>query len=60
MSERERLRAEIRTVFDAHRSRYGAPRLYRVLRVQHGYTGSLNRIKTLMRAMKLRAKRGKK
>ena len=37
--ERDLLRADIRKVFDAHRGRYGAPRLYRVLRARHGYTG---------------------
>ena len=58
--ERDRLRADIRTVFDAHRGRYGAPRLTRVLRAQHGYTGSENRIKALMRAMGIRAKAGRK
>ena len=51
--ERDLLRADIRKVFDAHRGRYGAPRLYRVLRARHGYTGSENRIKALMRAMGL-------
>ena len=58
--ERDRLRADIRTVFDAHRGRYGAPRLTRVLRARNGYTGSENRIKALMRAMGLRAKAGRK
>ena len=58
--ERDRLRADIRTVFDAHRGRYGAPRLTRVLRARHSYTGSENRIKVLMRAMGLRAKAGRK
>ena len=57
---RDSLRATIQTVFAAHRGRYGAPRLYRVLRAQHGYTGSLNRIQALMRAMGLRAKAGRK
>lgn len=57
---RDQLRSDIGKVFDIHRGRYGAPRLYRVLREQHGYTGSLNRIKALMRAMGLRAKAGKK
>ena len=37
--ERDLLRADIRKVFDVHRGRYGAPRLYRVLRARHGYTG---------------------
>ena len=58
--ERDRLSTAIRKVFDAHRSRYGAPRIYRVMCEREGYTGSLNRIQTLMRAMRLRAKAGKK
>jgi len=58
--ERHRLSAEIRKVFDAHRGRYGAPRIYRVLCEQDGYTGSLNRIQTLMRGMGICAKAGKK
>jgi putative transposase len=58
--ERDDLRTRIRAVFDAHRGRYGAPRVYRVLCAQHGYTGSVNRIKALMRAMGLRAKAGRK
>ena len=58
--ERDRLSGNIRKVFDAHRGRYGAPRIYRVLCEHDGYTGSLNRIQTLMRAMKLRAKAGRK
>ena len=58
--ERDRLRSDIRKVFDRHRGRYGAPRICRVLREEHGYTGSENRIKALMRAMGLRAKAGRK
>jgi putative transposase len=58
--ERNYLCGIIRKVFDAHRGRYGAPRIYRVMCERDGYTGSLNRIQTLMRAMKLRAKAGKK
>ena len=57
---RDRLRIDIRKVFDIHRGRDGAPRLYRVLREQHGYSGSLNRIKALMRGLGLCAKAGKK
>ena len=57
---RHRLSAGIRRVFDDHRGRYGAPRIYRVLCERDGYTGSLNRIQTLMRAMGLCAKAGKK
>jgi putative transposase len=58
--ERDGLRAAIRKVFDDHRGRYGAPRIYRVLCEQEGYTGSLNRIQTLMRGMGNRAKAVKK
>lgn len=58
--ERDRLREEIGKVFDDHRGRYGAPRIYRVLCEQHDYTGSLHRIQKLMQAMELRAKAGKK
>lgn len=58
--ERDRLRTDIRKVFDDQRGRYGAPRIYRVLCEQSGYTGSLNRIQSLMRAMGLCAKAGKK
>jgi len=58
--ERDRLRVAIRKVFDDHRGRYGAPRIYRVLCEQGGYTGSLNRIQTLMRGMGICAKAGKK
>lgn len=57
---RNALRINIRTIFDANRGRYGAPRIYRTLCEQQGYTGSLNRIQTLMRAMGLRAKAGRK
>ena len=49
--ERERLRVDIGKVFDANHGRYGAPRIYKVMCAQHGYTGSRNRIQTLMRAM---------
>ena len=58
--ERDRLRTDIRKVFDDQRGRYGAPRIHRVLCEQSGYTGSLNRIQSLMRAMGLCAKAGKK
>jgi transposase InsO family protein len=58
--ERDSLSMTIRRVYDAHRGRYGAPRIYRVMCEHDGYTGSLNRIQVLMRAMKLRAKAGRK
>ena len=58
--ERDSLSTAIRRVYDAHRGRYGAPRIYRVLCEHDGYTGSLNRIQTRMRALKLCAKAGRK
>ena len=58
--ERNRLSADIRRVFDAHGARYGAPRIHRFMCERSDYTGSLNRIKKLMRAMGLVAKAGKK
>ncbi len=58
--ERDHLSADIRKVFEAHRGRYGAPRIYQALRERDGYGGSLNRIQTLMRAMRLCAKAGRK
>lgn len=57
---RPRLCTDIKQVFEDYRGRYGAPRLYRALRSKHGYTGSLNRIKALMRVVGLRAKAGRK
>ena len=60
LQERERLRADIQKAFDANRGRYGAPRIYKAMCARHGYTGSFNRIQTLMRAMGLRAKAGRK
>ena len=58
--ERDDLRAQIRKVFDDQRGRYGAPRIYRVWCAQAAYTGSVNRIQSLMRAMGLCARAGKK
>lgn len=58
--ERKQLRADIQQVFDANGGRYGAPRIYKVMREHHAYTGSLNRLQALMRAMGLRAKAGRK
>lgn len=51
---------DIKRVFEDYRGRYSTPRLYRVPRSQHGYSGGLNRIKALMLAMGLRAKAGRK
>jgi transposase InsO family protein len=58
--EREQLRVDIRKAFEGNRARYGAPRLYKAMREHHGYTGSVNRIQMLMRAMGLRAKAARK
>jgi transposase InsO family protein len=58
--ERKQLRADIQKVFDASGGRYGAPRIDQVMREHHAYTGSLNRLQALMRAMGLRAKAGRK
>ena len=58
--ERARLCETIQTIFTSQRGRYGAPRIDQTLRKHHGYTGSLNRIQALMRAMGLRAKAAKK
>ena len=58
--ERKQLRADIQKFFDANGGRYGAPRIYKVMREHHAYTGSLNRLQALMRAMGLRAKAGRK
>lgn len=58
--EREQLRGQIRQIFEANRSRYGAPRIYEAMCEQHGYTGSLNRIQALMRVLGMVAKAGRK
>ncbi|MFN8704929.1 MAG: IS3 family transposase [Burkholderiales bacterium] len=58
--ESQQLRIQIRPIFDANRGRYGAPRIYKAMCTQHGYTGSLNRIQTLMRRMGIKAKAGRK
>ena len=58
--ERARLSADIRKEFVGNRGRYGAPRLYKAMCEHHGYTGSFNRIQTLMQAMALGAKAGRK
>ena len=58
--ERGALKASISDVFDAHRGRYGAPRIYRTLCAQDGNTGRINHNTALMQAMGLRAKAGKK
>lgn len=51
---------QIRHAFEANSGRYGAPRICKAMREQHGYTGSLNRIQKLMRSKGLVAKAGRK
>jgi len=58
--QRDMLYIQIRQAFEVNRGRYGAPRIYKTMCEQHGYTGSLNRIQALMRAMGLVAKAGRK
>ena len=57
---RDELAALIKRVFAAFKGKYGAPRLYRELCRQHGYTGSYERVRILMRALGLKAKAGRK
>lgn len=58
--ERERLSIDIRQIFDAHKGRYGAPRIFKTMCAHHGYAGNLSRIQKLMKAMGLAAKGGVK
>ena len=58
--KRDALTDLIRRVFAAFKGKYGAPRLYRELARQHGYTGSYERVRVLMRALGLKAKAGRK
>ena len=46
----------IKRIFLASGKTYGAPRVWATLKAEHGYTGSMNRIKRLMRQEGLRAK----
>ena len=57
---RDALTDLIKRVFAAFKSKYGAPRIYRELARQHGYTGSYERVRVLMRALGLKAKAGRK
>ncbi|MBC7708710.1 MAG: IS3 family transposase [Rhizobacter sp.] len=58
--KRDALTDSIRREFAAFKGKYGAPRLYRELCRQHGYTGSYERVRVLMRALGLKAKAGRK
>ena len=57
---RDALAALIGRVFTAFKGKYGAPRIYRELARQHGYTGSFERVRVLMQRMGLKAKAGSK
>ena len=57
---RDALAELVKRVFAAFKGKYGAPRLYRELCRQHGYTGSYERVRVLMRALGLKAKAGRK
>ena len=47
-------------MFTTFKGKYGAPRIYRELMQQHGYTGSYERVRTVMQALGLKAKAGRK
>lgn len=57
---RDELAALVKHVFAAFKGKYGAPRIYRELCQQHGYTGSYERVRRLMQALGLKAKAGRK
>jgi putative transposase len=59
LSERALLR-QMKEVFLASGTTYGARRIFAELQAAHGYTGSVNRIKRLMRVAGLRPKAKKK
>ena len=58
--EQQRLLFLIKTVHNGSGGIYGAPRIFAVLKTEHGYEGSLNRIKALMRSHGIRAKTRRK
>ena len=58
--EQQRLLFLIKTIHQRSGGLYGAPRVHAVLRAEHGYTGSLARVKALMRAHGIRAKTRRK
>ena len=45
---RDALAALIGRVFTAFKGKYGAPRIYRELARQHGYTGSFERVRVIL------------
>lgn len=58
--EQQRLLFLVKTVHRRSAGLYGAPRIHAVLQAEHGYMGSLNRVKALMRAHGVRAKTRRK
>ncbi len=58
--EQQRLLFLIKTIHNGSGGLYGAPRIYAVPKAEHGYEGSLNRIKSLMRNHSIRAKTRRK
>jgi len=58
--QRSELAALIKRVFTTFKGKYGAPRIYRSLCQAHGYTGSYERVRTVMQALGLKAKAGRK
>lgn len=58
--EQQRLLFLIKTIYQRSGGVYGAPRICAVLRAEHAYTGSLNRVKALMCAHGIRAKTRRK
>ena len=54
--EAQRLLFLIKTIHHQSGASYGAPRVYAELKERHDYTGSLNRVKRLMREHGIRAK----
>ena len=59
-TEQQRLLFLIKTIYHASGGVYGAPRIYAKLKAEHGYEGSLVRVKALMRAHGIRAKTRRK
>ncbi len=58
--EQQRLLFLVKTIHNGSGGIYGAPRICAVLQAEHGYEGSLNRIKSLMRNHGIRAKTRRK